>query len=248
MIADLIRWNERNCCRAPTARLRREKFIKNKIIWLCTCAATIALFGCAIPPTPYRAAAAGQTAGFGYRSVKVEEALYRVSFQGNRRTSRRAIDAYALYRAAELAKEVSAPAFVVLEGTVDRSVLDGDDEFARIDGRPIDFDSFDVARSDDGAGPSDQVMEIAPLRLIRTGSFGPIFVPRSMPMPAASVPRTTNIPTYIYTPAGPVVFPQESLLVRMLPSLPTEADAQTFLTQDVLTRIGHRIVRKPLTS
>jgi hypothetical protein len=225
--------------------------MKNSTKLMSITVVTAALFGCAIPPTPYQTVAEGQINGFGYTSIKVDDALYRVTFQGNRRTSRRAIDAYVLYRAAEIAKEVSAPAFVVLEGKVDRSVLDGDDKFASIDGRPIDFDSFDsfdVARSDDGAGPPDQVMEIAPLRLTRTGSFGPVFVPRSMPMPSASVPRTTNIPTYIYTPARPVVFPQESLLVRMLPSLPTEADAQTFLTQDVLTRIGHRIVRKPLTS
>lgn len=222
--------------------------MKSIVNRLATVAAAAALFGCAIPPTPYQSVAEGQINGFGYASSKVDDALYRVTFQGNRRTSRRAIDAYALYRAAEIAREVSAPAFVVLEGKVDRSVLDGDDAFAKIDGRPIDFDTFDVARSDDGAGPSDLAMDVAPLRLIRTGSFGPVFVPRSMPMPSASAPRTTNIPTYTYTPAGPVVFPQESLLVRMLPSLPTEADAQTFLTQDVLTRIGHRIVRKPLTS
>jgi hypothetical protein len=219
--------------------------MKTSATWMAIATLTALLSGCVVAPTPYQSVAEGQPSGFGYTSVKVDDALYRVSFRGNGRTARRAIDAYALYRSAEIAKEANAPAFMVLEGKGNRAVLDGDDKFARVDGRPLDFDEFSVARLSDGAGPADRVVGIEPLPVTRTAGLSPVFVPRSMPMPSAPVPRTTYTPMYIYTASGPVVFPQESLLIRMLSAVPAEEDPRLFVTEDVLTRIGPRIVRKP---
>lgn len=208
---------------------------------ICTAvAATALLSGCVAAPTPYQAVAEGQPSGFGYTSIKLEETLFRVSFQGNRRTPWRTKAAYTLYRSAEIAREVNAPAFSVLEGNVDRTALDGNDKFGRDDRDAFDVDDFNVARLNNGAGPADQVVGIEPSLVIRTAGLSPVFVPRT-----ASVPRTTNIPMYIYTPYSPAPLSQESWLIRMLPSVPSEEDSRTFVTEDVLTRVGPRIVRKP---
>lgn len=220
--------------------------VKNLGIWLVVTAATALLCGC-VGPTPYKPVPEGQPGGFGYVDAKVEDALFRVSFKGNRGTPWRSTAAYTLYRSSEIAKEAGAPAFNVLEGNIDRTVLEGTDKFARADGSPLDTDGFSVARLVDGAGPADRVVGGGLLPTIRTAGFTPIVMPRVMPMPAPSVPRTTTYaPVYIYTPTGPVVFPQESWLIRLLPSVPTDDNPRVFVTEEVLTRLGPRIVRKPV--
>jgi hypothetical protein len=128
--------------------------VKTSALWITFAATAALLSGCAIPPTPYQPVGADRPGGLGYSSAKLDETLFRVSFIGNRRTSERAIHAYALYRCAEIAKEIKAPAFAILEGSVDRSVMDGDDKFATMDDRPINLDAFNVARLDGGAGPA----------------------------------------------------------------------------------------------
>jgi len=198
--------------------------------------------GC-VAPTPYQAVGEGRGAGFGYTSTQVEDALFRVSFRGNGRTDRRAIGAYALYRSAEIARDANAPAFHVLEGTVDRTVLEGDDKFANLDGSPFEADALSVARLVNGSGPADHVIGARPLPVVRTAGFGAMRMPMPAPRPAP-VPRT-YAPTYVYTSYGPVTLPETSLLVRMLQSIPEEADPRVYLTQDVLARLGPRIVRKP---
>ncbi|CAN5594025.1 hypothetical protein BH10PSE18_BH10PSE18_21900 [soil metagenome] len=212
---------------------------------LAAVTAAALLSGCVVA-TPYQPSADGQGAGFGYKSAKVEDSLYRVSFVGNGRTPRRAVDAYALFRAAEIAKEARAPAFAVLEGRVDRTVLEGNDTFAKTDGTPLDGEDFNVARHDDGAGPADAVVDAPSVPTIRTaGVAAPIVFSRPMPLPPQPVARSSYTPIFIYTASGPVVFPQGSLLVRLLTELPTEEDPKVFVTEDVLTRLGPRIVRKP---
>ena len=219
--------------------------MKNSATWMAIATVTAALFGCAVAPTPYQAVPEGQSNGFGYTSVKLEDALFRVSFQGNRGTPWRTKVAYTLYRSAEIAREANAPAFSVLEGNVDRTALDGNEKFGRDDSGAFDADDFNVARLNNGAGPPDQVVGIEPSPVIRTAGLSPVFVPRSMPMPSAPVPRTTNIPMYIYTPYSPAPLSRESWLIRMLPGVPTEENSRTFVTEDVLTRLGPRIVRAP---
>lgn len=218
--------------------------MKKRALSAAVAAASVLLSGC-VAPTPYQATTAGEgrSVGFGYTSIKVEDALFRVSFKGNGRTDRRAIGAYALYRTAEIAKEANAPAFHVLEGTVDRTVLEGDDKFADVDGSPFDSEALSLARLVNGDGPADQVIGARPMSVVRTAGFGAMRMPMPAPRPLP-VPRT-YAPTYIYTSYGPVTFPETSLLVRMLQSVPDEADTRVYVTQDVLTRLGPRIVRKP---
>lgn len=220
--------------------------MKKQVISAAVVAAAAMLSGC-VAPTPYQPLGEGKNVGFGYSSTKVEDALFRVTFRGNGRTAWRATSAYALYRSAELARDANAPAFHVLEGLVDRRVLEGEETFANLDGSPFDANLLSVTRLVNGEGPADEVIGVQEQQapVVRTAGFGGM---ARMPMPAPRplpAPRT-YAPTYIYTSYGPVTLPETSLLVRLLPSAPEEADPKVFLTQDVLTRLGPRIiVRKP---
>ncbi len=94
---------------------------------ITTLAAAALLAGC-VSPTSYRPVGADGKP-FGYTSSKLWEPIYRVRFQGNGRTPWRWIDAFLLYRAAEVAQEAGAPGFKIIEGKVDASVLVGEDVF-----------------------------------------------------------------------------------------------------------------------
>jgi hypothetical protein len=211
-------------------------------------AATISLTAC-VSPTPFQNRADGR-GQFGYTSTKVDDALIRVEFQGNGRTAQRAIDAYVLYRAAELAKDGNAPAFMVLEGNVDREILDGEDRFTRVDGRPFESEDMGHSTSANGDGPADRVVDstssLVTLKTAGLGSGG-FRMPAPVYVPKASIPATPKsyVPTYIYTGNGQVNFPQRSLLIRLLQAVPAETDAKSYVTQEVLAKLGPRIVRKP---
>ncbi|NIA71956.1 hypothetical protein HBA54_25480 [Pelagibius litoralis] len=56
----------------------------------------------------------------GYAEETLPKGLYRVSFQGNRVTSRQKTETYALFRAAELTLELGAEAFVVHDKFTER--------------------------------------------------------------------------------------------------------------------------------
>ena len=193
--------------------------------------ALVALSGC-VAPTPYQAASETPRGFLGYRSTKVEDALVRVEFQGNARTPLRAVQAYTLYRAAEIAKEENAPAFTILEGSFDRQILEGTDTFSRANGEVFEADDVAVSHPGRGDGPPDSVVSAEAAPIIRTRSYG-------MPPP----PRPVYMPTYIYMPATPVVLPQRSLLIRLLPAVPAEAGDHVFVTQQVLDQLGPRVIR-----
>lgn len=74
----------------------------------------LGLVGCA-HPTPYRPQSAAAGHHNGYAEEQLASDRYRVTFRGNRLTSRETVEAYLLYRAAEL------------------TVAHGDDWFAVID-------------------------------------------------------------------------------------------------------------------
>lgn len=196
--------------------------------------AAVALSGCVVPPTPYQP----RNQAFGYQSTKIEEALIRVEFHGNTRTSTRAVQAYALYRAAEVAKEANAPAFSLLEGTFDRKILEDTDTFSRRTGADLEPDDFVVSRLEHGNGAADTVVGQAPTPTVRTRGLS-----MRPPRPMQRAPALYRPPIYIYTPATPMALPQRSLLVRLLPTIPAEPDDRVFVTQQVLDQLGPRIIR-----
>lgn len=78
----------------------------------------LALAACAAPqPTRYQASESSQD--FGYSEKWLDEATYEVRFSGNRLTKRDTVENYALYRAAELARENGYESFALLERTVE---------------------------------------------------------------------------------------------------------------------------------
>ncbi|MEZ5932522.1 MAG: hypothetical protein R3F54_11295 [Alphaproteobacteria bacterium] len=77
-------------------------------------AIVLALGACA-RPTPYQAAAAG--GGDGYVEREIGKDQYRIGFTGNGITTRKTVDLYLLYRAAELTRERGFDYFIVGERT-----------------------------------------------------------------------------------------------------------------------------------
>src|SRR5690606_38244983 len=125
----------------------------------------------------------------------------------------------------------------------DRRILKHNDMFSRVDGATFGAEDVAVNRLGRGDAPSEQGMdqvvgegagqkaaEIIPTRLGR------------MPMPRPALPRT-YAPTYIYVPSAPLPPPRHSLLIQFVSAIPATSDARLFVTQDVLDRLGPRIVR-----
>ncbi|MET3517962.1 hypothetical protein ABIC63_005769 [Pseudacidovorax sp. 1753] len=203
---------------------------------LAILAGSACLVAC-VTPTSYRAA---DTEGirFGYSTAKLSEQLYRVRFLGSGRTPARWIDAFLLYRAAEVARDAGAPAFKIIEGHVDRSVLDGEDVYGH---SALDLDATVAAApvSPQTRQQGDRVVGRAALAsgMQRTAGTMPIF---RMPPPA--LPKYQP-PVYIYTPTYvPVPLPEGSVLVELRLDLKS-LDDKTFVTADVLDKLGPRIKR-----
>lgn len=198
-----------------------------------TLIAAAALAAC-VGPTPYRAASA--EGKFGYASSKLSDQLYRVRFTGSTRTPPRWVDAFVLYRSAQVAKEAGAPAFKIVEGTVDTTVLTGDDVFGQ--GSPlaeVEVSQLNRELQMDG----DRIVSAHATYLHRTAGTMPIF---RAPPPA---PRIIQPPLFIYTPApGAPIGRGTSILIELRPDLGS-TDAQTFATEDVLARLGPRVKLTP---
>lgn len=201
---------------------------------IATLIAAAALAAC-VGPTPYRAAGA-EGNNFGYANSKLSDQLYRVRFTGSTRTPLRWVDAFALYRSAQVAKEAGAPAFKIVEGTIDATVLTGDDVFGQ-GSRLADVEVSQMSRGPQIDG--DRVASAHAPYLQRMAGTMPVFrAPPRAPMVKGQAP------TFIYIPsggAGPAL-PGRSLLVELRSDL-QNMDAQTFATEDVLARLGPRIKR-----
>jgi hypothetical protein len=87
-------------------------------VGLAAIAVTAALAACATP-TPYQPNVPGQAAG-GYSEQQVEPGRWRVTFTGNTVTSRETVEAYLLFRAAELTLQQGAEWFEVVDRRTDR--------------------------------------------------------------------------------------------------------------------------------
>lgn len=190
-----------------------------------------------VSPTPYRAA---DTDGirFGYSNTKLSDQLYRVRFLHTGRTPVRWVDAFLLYRGAEVAKEAQAPAFKIVEGTVDTSVLEGEDVYGH---RELDLDAaVAVSSAPRQQHPQGDVVvsrEELFSGMQRTAGAMPVF---RMPPPA--LPKYQP-PVFIYTPGyAPVPLPDRTILIELRPDL-KGMDDKTFVTTDVLDKLGPRVRR-----
>ena len=201
--------------------------------------AVAASMAACVSPTPYRAAG---TEGnrFGYASTQLTDHLYRVRFIGTQRTPLRWVDAFLLYRSAEIAQEAGAPAFRVVEGRVDTGILGDRDVFGSA-GYASDVAVTTLDRR--GAAEGDRVVGQATWSMAGMQAVAgrvPVFR-----MPPPRPPPSSAAPILIYTPghAAPV-FPDRSLLIELRPDL-SDIDAKTFVTADVLGNLGPRIRRAP---
>lgn len=188
-----------------------------------------------VSPTPYRAASTDGT-GFGYTSIKLTDQLYRIRFLGTRRTPHRWVDAFLLYRAAEVAREANAPAFQIVEGQVDASVLTGEDVFGHVD-LDADFTVTTIRRAapaqDDTVGHEELA---AGMRYTAGGT--PVFrMPRPQPQPKYKPPVLIYTPGAVATP-----LPDRTLLVELRQELKAD-DGRGFVTAEVLDKLGTRIKR-----
>ncbi|XXQ55914.1 hypothetical protein ACA040_004638 [Xenophilus aerolatus] len=208
----------------------------SRIAMLALLAASSGLAGC-VSPTPSRAAGTDGIR-FGYSSTKLSDQLYRVRIVSTGRTPVRWVDAFLLYRAAEVARQADAPAFRIVEGNVDTSVLAGEDLY---DPQVLDLDAaLTVSRvSRPSVRHGDVLVGRAPSAdgMRRTAGAMPVF---RMPPPA--LPKYQP-PVDIYTPGyGPVPLPDRTLIVELRPDL-QGIDDKSFVTADVLGRLGPRIKR-----
>ena len=206
---------------------------------LAAVVAAASLAAC-VSPTPYRAANTNGTP-FGYASTKLTDQLYRVRFLGTRRTPARWIDAFLLYRSAELAQEAKAPAFKIVEGTVDLGILDGEEIFGRVD---LDAQVSVTALATRPTEGGDVVVgsRAASANMQRTAGAMPVF---RMPPPPLRIPSPA--PVYIYTPgyAAPALA-DRSVMIELHSDL-KDMDEKTFVTADVLQKLAPRI-KRPVSS
>jgi hypothetical protein len=214
----------------------RKQEISRTAAVLATLMSAAMLTAC-VGPTPYRAAGA-EGNNFGYASSKLSDQLYRVRFTGSTRTPVRWADAFMLYRSAQVAKEAGAPAFKIVEGTIDTTVLTGEDIF----GQGRSHADVEVSQAIQGTQPdsdSDRVVGLHDPYMRQTAGAMPVF---RAPPPAPRV--SSQPPLFIYMPSsGAGYAPQgRSILVELRSDL-NNLGEQTFVTDDVLGRLGPRIKR-----
>lgn len=93
---------------------------KNAVALIAALALAGGLAACATP-TPYQPNIPGQATSGGYSEIRVEPDRWRVSFQGNTLTSRETVEAYLLFRAAELTVQQGYDWFEIVDRHTDRS-------------------------------------------------------------------------------------------------------------------------------
>jgi hypothetical protein len=197
--------------------------MKRLTTYLLPLVAAITLAGCA-SPTYYQASGADKRV-WGYAEKQVDGALFRVSYLDSYNAGTERTYAYAMYRAAELAREKGATHFEVLEGMVNRDMLE------RFIARPLKMAA--AYRVDDAV-----VVDMA------TGQLLQATLPGKDDLPTLTVKYVA--PTYIYVPVQPPPPPQSvSMLIRLL-NAPSLDASKGFDVQDLLARLGSKVLRAPL--
>jgi len=98
-----------------------NKFRKSGVVAIV--AASVAMVAGCATPTPYQPLGArGTGASGGYSDQQVTDNRYRVSFVGNTLTSRKTVENYLLYRAAQLTLQRGYDSFTILDRATDRDV------------------------------------------------------------------------------------------------------------------------------
>ncbi|MFZ3483334.1 CC0125/CC1285 family lipoprotein [Sphingomonas sp. 3-13AW] len=98
------------------------KRLQNAKIAVALAATTAIVSGCATP-TPYQPLGAHDSrAKGGYSDQKITDNIWRVSFVGNTLTSRKTVETYLLYRAAELTLQQGYDSFTIVNRATDRDV------------------------------------------------------------------------------------------------------------------------------
>lgn len=87
-----------------------------------TAALALATSGCAMRSTPYQPLHSSSRISGGYSDVRIDETHYRVSFAGNRLTSRERVESYLLFRAAELTLLKGYSYFVIEDREVEHQI------------------------------------------------------------------------------------------------------------------------------
>lgn len=197
--------------------------------WLSSMFAAAALAGCA-SPTYYQAQGTDSRV-WGYAEKQVDGALFRVSYIDTYSAGTERTYAYAMYRAAELAREKGATHFEVLEGMLNRDLLE------RFMARPLE-----KSASLYDAGRAHIVNAVTGEVLGDTASNSA--VTNQLALSVRPV-RTYSTQTYIYVPVAPPPPPQQvSMLIRLL-NAPSMDATKGFDVQDLLSRLGAKVLRAP---
>lgn len=170
------------------------------------------LSACSSPPSTPYLPMRDGHGPFGYSSESMGDHLFRVEFWGSAKTPARTAYAFALFRAAELAYSLDMKAFTVEKGPIDRSVLEGADTFSA--------NEWVVPQL-----ASQEAIPSVETRRIQTA--------------------TISVPIYIETPEARDARTASKLVilrVRMHPERVESKDPRQFATEDVLRRLGPRIV------
>ncbi|MBV7265477.1 CC0125/CC1285 family lipoprotein [Erythrobacter ani] len=96
--------------------------IKRRIAATTASAIILATTGCAMSSTPYQPLSAGSRVSGGYADLRIDETHYRVSFAGNRLTSRERVESYLLFRAAELTLLKGYDYFIIQDREVEHQI------------------------------------------------------------------------------------------------------------------------------
>ena len=104
-----------------SGRLGESRTVRDKGSLLLASLLIFTTMACA-HPTPYRPQSESPSTTQGYRDERIAEDRYRVSFSGNSLTSRETVEAYLLYRAAELTVEQGYDWFSVIDHEMDHKV------------------------------------------------------------------------------------------------------------------------------
>jgi len=91
--------------------------VKNSV--LAALALAAGLSACATP-TPYQPSVPGKASAGGYSEQRIEADRWRITFAGNSLTSRETVEAYLLFRAAELTVQQRHDWFTIVDRNTDR--------------------------------------------------------------------------------------------------------------------------------
>jgi hypothetical protein len=92
---------------------------KRSVAFALGLALAAGLAACATP-TPYQPNVPGQQTSGGYSELRLEQNRFRVTFTGNSLTSRETVEAYLLFRAAELTTQQGYDWFSIVDRHTDR--------------------------------------------------------------------------------------------------------------------------------